>query len=291
MSSADVCAVVACPICAGTRSVAVRELGRHTVYACPSCGVQFEWPQPSDQDLDRIYDRGYYDSWDLADGEDATRGIKRLTFARYLDALPGRVSPGRCLDVGCATGFFLEVAQARGWDVWGADYSPYAVEVALKKFDQYRIHCGGFESAGHPAAFFDLVTMFDVLEHLRDPRRALAEAARITRREGLLLLTTPNVSGLMRRLMGRFWPHYKVEHLYYFGPGALRSLLEDAGYRLLLMKPNTKVLSFRYLSSQFRAYPLPVVAPLAAALGRLPGLRTVPLLVPTGETLCVACRL
>jgi SAM-dependent methyltransferase len=94
-----------------------------------------------------------------------------------------------------------------------------------------RVFAGDLHDARYPGGTFDLVACIEVLEHIPAPAVYLQEMARILRPGGLLLLTTPNFQGLSRWLFGSRWRVIDPEHLGYFTPRTLRSVLEEAGFR------------------------------------------------------------
>jgi 2-polyprenyl-3-methyl-5-hydroxy-6-metoxy-1,4-benzoquinol methylase len=111
---------------------------------------------------------------------------------------------------------------------------------------QAEIVAGTVEDARFPDASFDLVVSLEVLEHLPDPSTHLRELARITRRGGLLLLTTPNFGGLSRRWLGMRWRVVDPGHIGYFNSRLLRSSLAAAGYsRLRVRARSLDVASWR----------------------------------------------
>jgi SAM-dependent methyltransferase len=133
---------------------------------------------------------------------------------------------GRVLDLGCGVGIHLKLLSRYG-EVWGADSSPKALEYCRRRFqgrlDQVELP----DRAPYPDASFDLIVMFDVLEHIQDDAAALRRVARLLNPGGILALTVPALPGL--------WSQHDVEHQHfrrYLRPG-LRSLLQDAGLRIL----------------------------------------------------------
>lgn len=170
--------------------------------------------------------RGYSDY--AADEEWVTRSFERRL--RGLEALLPK--EGRVLDVGCAAGSFLRIMQSRGWEVMGLEPSLSMCTRAQATLSNDRILLGGLERLSSNARF-DLITLWDVIEHLPAPHQAIAQAVQHLSPRGQLLVLTQNVNSPMARLLGRRWQHYKhAEHLTHFHRGTLRSALEGAGLRV-----------------------------------------------------------
>ena len=201
---------------------------------CPECGLQRLDPQPDDATLGRIYRQEYYDAWGLHDNAEATRTLKRAMFRRLLSPVARRLGPGApLLDCGAALGYLLEEAAAAGMEPYGVELSEFGARAIAEKFGPERVFQGPFEQAefaGADREYFGVITMFDFLEHVRDPAADLAKAFRLLRSGGTLMILTPDAASLSCRLMGPRWLHYKVEHLTYFTPKSLRRYLELEGF-------------------------------------------------------------
>ena len=142
-------------------------------------------------------------------------------------------APGRVLDVGCAAGFFLEVMANRGWDVFGLEPSQAILPRAQERLGAARVHGGFLKGSPFAPDSFDLITLWDVLEHIPDPLGALHRIHTLLRPDGVLILETQNVRSLMASVLGRRWHHYKfAEHLFHFHPGTVRQALEQTGFRV-----------------------------------------------------------
>jgi SAM-dependent methyltransferase len=261
---------VGCGLCgARERRLRFRE-GRFSVVTCAGCGVTYVTPRLTDASLlASVYDEGYWRSPAARDrGYTDYRADEALylrTFRRRLAILRRHAPrPGRVLDVGCAAGFFLRVMQEKGWDVTGIEPSDAIRSRAEELVGKQRIRGGRLEDARFPAASFDLVTMWDVIEHLPDPLLVLAEVRRVLVPEGRLVLETQNVASLTARLLGRRWQHYKhAEHLFHFDPRTLASTLERAGFEVLENRPWR---AGKYVSLSFVAERVGRVQPLLGAL-------------------------
>lgn len=256
-----------CPLCGGKGALPRFPGARLPVHRC-RCGMQFLHPQPTDGELKEIYRSDYYRGLGIAaESGQGPEAMKKETFRRQFRLLAGGREPGTVLDVGCATGFFLEVAAEAGWEPYGVELSSFAASVARECFGE-RVVNGTLEEAGYPDAFFDAVTLFDLIEHVRDPRGFLAEVRRVLRPEGRLLLVTPDLSSLSARLMGRRWSHYHREHLHYFSQATLARLLAETGFTVELRRSAPKTLNLAYIFRQLRRHPGTLV-PRLAALGDL----------------------
>lgn len=263
---------VRCAICGGSLGEPRRSgrLGRFALVRCGACGWEALTPIPSWDEIRSLYDAHYFRAWGMAEGEDpGIATMKRATFALRLDELAPYVQGGRLLDVGTASGFLLEVARARGFDPYGIELSRYAGALAAAKFGADRIHIGTLETAPFEPGSFDAVTLCDFLEHVVDPVATLARIAELLRPGGILLIMTPDTGSLSRRLMGRRWTHYKVEHLSYFDRRSIAAAGARTGFVMERFVPCRKVLRLRYLRTQLEAYPHALVTPLVGLAGRL----------------------
>lgn len=244
-------------------------------------------PQAVPQDEAARYDAAYFSSWSGGGTEpdDAVRGMKRATFSRLLDRLPSPHPGDRLLDVGCATGFLLEEAKDRGWSPFGIERSAWAAELARRTFGAEAIHPGDLGDRPFSAGSFGAVTLVDVLEHLPGPAEALGRVAALVRPGGSVLVVTPSFASWSRRTLGRLWPHFKEEHLWYFSPRALDALAARAGLTRAAGGAMRKRMTVDYVARQFAAYPRPLVTPLARLARRLcpPGWRTRPWPAGLGE--------
>jgi SAM-dependent methyltransferase len=191
-------------------------------------------PQPSDAALNALYGEDYYVSEDSRgrgyDGYVTEAENWRRTFRDRLRDLPGK--PGTLLDVGAATGFFVEQAKAAGWDARGVEPSTWAAEYARNELGA-DVQTGTLESLNVADGSFDVITLWEVIEHLPHPEATLAEIRRILRAGGVLVLSTPDAGSLAARLSGRRWLGWRKvpEHLFFFDRVNLDRLLQKSGFR------------------------------------------------------------
>src|SRR5439155_7104067 len=178
------------------------------IVRCIGCGLVRQSPQPQPTDLVQAYQAVADERYE----EEASGRVE--TFSRALEDLSRHESPGRLLDVGCHIGIFLDVARRAGWETYGVELSRWSADRARAR--GLRVVDGTLETAGFEAGSFDVITMWDVIEHLADPFTELQRAAKLLRPGGLLALSTMNVDAWFPRLLGRRWPWYMQMHLYYF---------------------------------------------------------------------------
>ncbi len=219
-----------CPLCGGASARRLVTKRGWDVVRCRGCGMVYVWPQPTQEELERLYSSGEYHAT-LDDERLRRTSARRL---RQIEALaPGR---GRLLDVGCSKGHFLEAAKAVGWEVVGVEVNRRAVEEAQAR--GLDVRCGELAEQAFADASFDVVTLYDVLEHTRDPRATLAECHRVLRPEGLLVVTTPDIGGLVPRFtclifartLGAWGHPTPPGHLLEFSRRTLVQLLEATGF-------------------------------------------------------------
>jgi predicted TPR repeat methyltransferase len=211
---------------------------------CGSCGLVFEDPQPADAVLAKSY---YYD----ADFSTALLGdLRQWTIERateklnLLNRLAAPQKSGRALDVGCSSGAWLEVAAVAGWLPTGIELGQNTAAAAQARGLDVRV--GTFSDAAPSLAGerFSLITFWDVLEHLRDPRVELALAHRLLAADGLVAATFPNVEGWYPRTTYRLfanrsgvWEYPELPlHLYDFSPSTASRLLTSAGFEVVAVR-------------------------------------------------------
>lgn len=192
---------------------------QHHLRSCPSCGSVYAGREPSVEELNALYA-----TYPLH------AHLSPITRTRYLEILTTFASHrthGRLLDAGSGMGYFLDTAKEVGWDVHGSEYDERVVEACRER--GLTMWQGPLTDASYPDAHFDVITSFEVMEHLQDPLAELRNFHRMLRPGGLLYITTPNFGSLSRRLLGPDWSVVNYpEHLNYFTPRTLSKALDRA---------------------------------------------------------------
>lgn len=179
---------------------------------------------------------------------------RELTFSRQLKEI-NRLRPnrGKILDIGTAGGSFLYVAKKAGWDVYGVEPNKWMAKWGKEHYG-IDIKPGDIFKNRFPSNYFDVVTLWDVLEHVPDPAKTLDEVNRILKKGGLLIVNYPDIGTWFARLLGRKWMFMLSVHLYYFTPRTIRLMLNKHGFKVKKLKPHFQSLSFGYLIFRTGAY-------------------------------------
>ncbi len=225
---------IPCNLCAADDPTLRYQVNGWDIVRCCHCTLAYVSPLPDEAFLRNYYDQDFYQgAHKPAAYEDYLRD-KDFHMQQFRDYWPlvcrEIAEPGRVLDVGCAMGFFLEMARAEGWEAYGIDLSDFAASWARREMG-LDVRTGTLLDVHFPSGYFDVVTMWSTVEHLVDPLATLVEAARVLRPGGLILITTGEVDGVLDNLSrGLCYWYEPPAHLYYFSIHALRAMLCKAGF-------------------------------------------------------------
>lgn len=225
-----------CNLCGGGGFARLFEKDGFSVLRCRGCGLVFTHPIPDEESLRAIYGRDYFEGGlyrSYAD-EAASRGPDYQKWLRWFARATG-LARGRWLDIGCATGSFLSAARDSGWEVRGVDISAYCVGEAGRRGHDVRL--GTARRLPPEWKDFDVISMWDTVEHLPDPSGDIAAAASRLRPGGWFVVSTGDISSLAARLLGRrWWLMLPPVHLYFFSRETLEGVLRKAGLAPVAVK-------------------------------------------------------
>jgi 2-polyprenyl-3-methyl-5-hydroxy-6-metoxy-1,4-benzoquinol methylase len=246
------------------------------IWACRDCRLLFQWPLPAEEEVVSAY-TAVEDPLYLSE-----RDNRVLTFRRAVRLL-GPARDRRLLDVGAYCGFFADVAREAGFRVEALELSRWAASQARTL--GLVVHEESLVARARSGERYDVVTMWDVVEHLSDPRRDLEAARTLLRPGGRLHLSTIDAGSLVARALGARWPWLMHMHLYYFDRRNLARLLAECGFRVVGTRDYVHTVSAGYLVRKLAAS-FPAAAPAIVALGRLLPAR-LPVPVSTGDNMAV----
>ncbi|MDD4889502.1 MAG: class I SAM-dependent methyltransferase [Phycisphaerae bacterium] len=243
-----------CPLCDSTPERMFPQ-AHDWLVRCPRCRLGFADPQPTDAQLAEIYSAEYYSQFGYQQGaaDAALARIKRATYGRFLrsaEKFTGKPAPGRprrLLEVGCGLGYSLLAGEARGWEVAGLE--PHAMAGAGLPAHLAAKMVRGTLDSYRPPEPLDLVSLIDVIEHVRDPLATIRQAADLLRPGGVLMLATNDVTSRSARRLGPRWVHFHRAHLWYFSPATLTRAVEKAGLTPLGVRTAWRVYNLQYVAS------------------------------------------
>lgn len=209
-----------CLICKHSKLTDMSKFASSYLCKCNSCGFVFSKRIPSEKELSEHYE-GYGRQDYLSD----------VTIKRYeelLDSFESYRKNNKILDVGCGIGYFLEVAKRKGWEVYGTEFTEEAVEICEAKgihMEQGKLNPDNYQFE------FDVITSFEVLEHINNPIEEINNFKSLLCSGGLVYLTTPNFNSLLRyRLGDQYGVITYPEHLCYYTPKTIRYLFKQLGF-------------------------------------------------------------
>lgn len=219
-----------CRACGAPGRAAFTKRG-FVIAACGSCGCHFvPDPVPDPARYDEAYFAGAGAGGCGYGGYLLDRELILANFARRARWIASVAQGKRVLDVGAAYGFFVAAARAAGLDAVGLEPVPACAAFAARELGVV-LETGRIEDAPLPPASFDVVTLFDVIEHLADPAAALRRIHGLLAPGGTVIVETGDLGGLLARVCGSRWYYYDPpQHLTYFSLASLESLLVRSGF-------------------------------------------------------------
>ncbi len=224
---------VTCNLCGMSDSETLFVTKGYRLVRCAGCGLAYIANPPTVAELERLYSASASYHTDLCDPGSATFAQQDRIAQQHLKVVRRSASVGRLLDVGCSTGQFLDRATHAGFSASGMELNAASAEFAQAHYGA-QVTRGTIHDAAGPV---DVLTMFDVIEHVPDPLGDLRRAFELIAPGGLIVLSTPNIDGLFPRMSLRlakaldYWPHPEPPyHLYQFSVATLGAMLTKARF-------------------------------------------------------------
>lgn len=256
MASSTLPQFVRCNLC-GADDAAPLFRPKHacgTVVQCKQCGLVYVNPRENVQympahdpsEVKETWESDWFiryleeSEWKKHNFSQALKDIRRLSRDDDETSI-------KLLDFGCSIGLFLSLVEDLGWQAYGIEPDAALALFAMEKFG-LRVFNGTLRQADFPDAFFDIVTSFQVFEHLSDPATELAEITRVLNPGGLLVIDVPSIDNIWYRILRERHRHFSTpQHLYFFTPRTMTALLNQAGYEILEIRFPTRSLSIEHL--------------------------------------------
>jgi len=253
------------------------------VSRCEQCGLYFA--------TNRLFSKNYYEEVidDLYENDRTQRLVEaQILYHNLREDLSHLDQKVRILDIGCLTGIFLEYLRKsveRTYLCCGVEPSSWAVRLCRQK--KLRVKQGFFENQTYPKNYFHLITLLDCLEHVDDPLTILQSVHRILKKDGLLVLTTPNIASIYHKIFRRNYWFIEIMHTFYFSPATIQAILNKAGFITVSIEKHYKYLSAGYLLERIRGAGLPL-GTWATLLAPIRFLHKMNLILYLGQMLVVA---
>jgi 2-polyprenyl-3-methyl-5-hydroxy-6-metoxy-1,4-benzoquinol methylase len=225
---------------------------------CNSCKAYFLAPFPATEQLKRAYDAAYYGKGDqkfIFSVEQFIDFFRKQKAKRIAARIPQKA---KVLDIGCGNGRFLKHLSSYGnYELYGTEIEGGSAERA-SQIKEIILKKGYLNSSDFPEGFFDAITLFHVFEHLEKPKEMLEIIEKILKKNGVLVMTFPNIKSWQAKMFRGKWYHLDPpRHLVFFEPQDLIEMMSDMGFTVIEKK---------YLS--FEQNPYGWVQSILNAMGR-----------------------
>jgi SAM-dependent methyltransferase len=217
---------------------------KYTLARCPACSLVWLSNPPKPSEMHLHYTDAYHKL--ISDGGQNSPYRWRARMA----ALAPHKRSGALLDLGCSSGSFLESLKGEGWKLHGIEMSPDCAKIAETKSGA-QVFVGDILEAPFRRESFDVITCFDVLEHLYEPLRVMTKVGEWLKPGGIFYVLVPNIDSAEARVFGTYWHGLEApRHLFHYSPASLRNLANGAGLSevSLVTRRNPAVgISLRYV--------------------------------------------
>jgi SAM-dependent methyltransferase len=244
--------ILDCPLCGGqsfrplmkARDFHYGNPGEFAMVQCTKCSLAILDPIPSELELAGYYPQTYYSFGDRFSTSRASRlrkVMRTIVGTRVHETKdPKFERPGKLLDVGCGSGWFLSKMRAKGWEVAGVEPSLDAAKIGQAK-EGLNIFPGSLPEANFPPKSFKYIRFNHSFEHVTNPNQILDEVHRILADDGKLMLGIPNRSGLNAKLFGSFWWHLALPlHPFSYSTKTISQMLEKHSFKVERIISNTE---------------------------------------------------
>ncbi len=279
-----------CPVCLGEQTQFYLTKNSYPIRRCSNCELLFVYPQPTKEELNNVYSASYFSRGNkYAAILDRKYDPNWLNDVCKLELVTRWCRTGTLLDIGCALGGFLAVAKEYGFKVEGVEIARYAAEQACERL-QVKVTNSDIYSAELAAEGYEVITMWDVIEHLTDPNLALEKIVRALRPKGYLAFSTGDVSSFWARLTGKRWQLLTPpQHLYFFSQRSMAELLMRHGFSLREIHHEKKWVTVGFVLFKAQESFGSFVKPLSTAV-RWTGLHNAKINVNLGDIMTVVAQ-
>jgi 2-polyprenyl-3-methyl-5-hydroxy-6-metoxy-1,4-benzoquinol methylase len=233
-----------CPICRNANIEYMFVENDFKLYKCNSCTTQFIYPLPDDDELNEAYSDPLYHKETRYETNQLNSAYQRLWEKRLKRINYIGYQKGFLLDIGCATGNFLKIAENLGWDITGIEKSTNAAKIAKERLGNNNIKLNDLLTTNFDHQF-NVVTAWALIEHVLNPLAYFEKMNELLIEEGLLVISTPNTSSIGKYIQKKKWRYYiPPHHLFYFNTNNIKKILFESGFKITMIKT---IFSYRNL--------------------------------------------
>ncbi|MEO6883678.1 MAG: class I SAM-dependent methyltransferase [Bacteroidia bacterium] len=277
-----------CAVCKSSERKKLYQIKGFDIVKCLSCSFVYVNPRVSNEDLPKLYSENYFNNSQYGYLEyEATAHLRKKNFERWFkDISPFlTVEKGNVLDIGCASGYFLETLRTKGWDVQGIELDTAMIEVLNKK--NIPVYTNTFNTFQTDKKYH-LITLFDVLEHLPDTDKTFEKLASMLHPEGIIALITPDISSLQHSIFRKRWFQFKPqEHIHYFSPKTLQKSIESHQLKIIHIQKSGQYADMNFILNRLQQYGFSTLHKGFATATKLVGLHNACFYSDTGSMLAI----
>jgi len=224
-----------CPVCDKSSFIEWCKVQTYSILKCKECGIGITAPFPTEEQLIE-FNKKTYDVEQRIKVYLSRQNYFEKRYEGYIKNIKTTKKDGKLLDIGCNIGIFMKVAQQAGFDVKGVELNADCALYGKERF-HLDIDSNHLEDIAFPDETFDVITLFDVLEHIPDMNAFIDEIRRILKKDGQVVIQAPNLNSLMSELTKGKW-HWlsPPDHLYHFTPDAMTRFLRIHGFSIKEVK-------------------------------------------------------
>jgi len=276
-----------CAICNSKHYDKAYEVGSFKIVKCKDCSFAYVNPRVSNEDLPKLYSNNYFNNPEFGYLEyESTAHLRLLNFKRWIKEIKHLLpASGSVLDIGCASGQFLELMRENSWEVYGIELDWEMTSVLnSKNIPFFNKTFAEFETDKK----FDLITMFDVIEHIPDLHNTFDKLNKLLKPGGVVALITPDYNSYQRKIFGAKWFQFKpLEHIHYFSLETLNKLSKEHGLSISYHNHPGQYADSDFLINRLSKYNFPSVARILKLLSKASGLNKRYLYIDTGSIFAV----
>lgn len=282
-----------CPVCLADAHHPEFNIKGFSIVRCENCKMVYVNPRLKDDVIYEIYRKNYFikNNYSFSDfgygNYDLTGYLRDKTFNRWLaEFTPFLLThKGKAMDVGCATGRFLNILKNKGWDTRGIELDIDMYNSLLEKgYNVKTIHIEDWNSGER----YELITLFDVIEHIPHLHQCFEKLNCMLSEKGSIVMVTPNISSFQKKIFGKKWFQFKPwEHISYFSPEIMHRLAEKFNLKIVFLSTCGQYADMSFIHHRLLRYGFNSTATIFKKFISMPGLKNRAWYMGTGSMLIV----